>query len=330
MLARAWNSVRTYPGHRGGHGDSRTGEFDRQSLGIRGDPGLDRRVPPHGDEAGGAGDVDDGAVPAGPHRSPGRGPQDQHRANHHVDGPLVRTGVLDQQGGVDPEPGVVDQEVDRGLGARHPRRDPEHVVALGQVGRDHLDLHRVARGDLGGHLRQPLGIPGYQDEIVSAPGQRPSERRSDPCRAPGHQRSSHAATLWAVARAELPPARARAQPRMRWIAVSAAGNWCGLSSAICRRPVHVRSAANGQAGARAADAEKFRELGGGVLASVAPFHLQCRRRGRRPRLRVGRSGLVLQPVNRRSSAWSPPRARSELTSGGEVLGGRWPSARMRP
>ena len=88
IAARSWNSVRTQPGAQRGHRHPGAGELVGQPLGVGGRPGLDGGVAAHGQEPGGAGDVDDRARapgsriarPAAPPGSRRRGPSRRRRA----------------------------------------------------------------------------------------------------------------------------------------------------------------------------------------------------------------------------------------------------------
>ena len=56
---------------------------------------------------------------------------------------IVDVDVFAEQLGPDPEPGVVDQEVDRLTGAGESLGDPEHVLAYAEVGDERLDADPV-------------------------------------------------------------------------------------------------------------------------------------------------------------------------------------------
>ena len=123
---------------------------------------------------------------AGLHGATGGSAEHQYRADHHVDGVLVRGGVGVGQRVRDTEAGVVDQQVDRLLGAGQPVGDPLHVVAVAEVGRHHLDLDTVGGRELAWPCR-PAGRRPWRP----APGRRrvrPGPGRRRP-RSPRYRRS---------------------------------------------------------------------------------------------------------------------------------------------
>ena len=85
--------------------------------------------------------------------------------------------------------GVVDEQVDRAVQVGEAGFDRVHVVIVGQVGDEDLDVGAVLADELGRQRLELLAATGDQHEIVPVTGEQPRERRPDPTRRTGDQRA---------------------------------------------------------------------------------------------------------------------------------------------
>ena len=79
-----------------------------------------------------------------------------------------------------PEAGVVDQEVDRPGLVEEPVLDQGHSRPLAEVGDQHLALGAVTPLQLLGQALQPLAVAGHEHEVMSALGQPECQDATDP------------------------------------------------------------------------------------------------------------------------------------------------------
>jgi hypothetical protein len=155
-----------------------------------GHPGLARavgRARLGGGEAGDRGDVDDVAAPAA-HHAGQRGHREPHDGVHvereHL---LLGLDAGPQERPVQAAAGVVDQQVDRGVGVGQPLLDPLAAGDGGEVGGEHRGADLVPVGQLGGEAGQARLVAGDEDEVVALDGEPARERRADARGRPGHQ-----------------------------------------------------------------------------------------------------------------------------------------------
>jgi hypothetical protein len=92
------------------------------------------------------------------------------------------------------EAGVVDEEPDRRVALRDPRRDLVHLRAVGNVAGLRL------RAELCSDLLEPLGPPGKEQAVPSARREGARGRGSDPARSSGDDGHTHGATIEIVSR----------------------------------------------------------------------------------------------------------------------------------
>ena len=86
----------------------------------------------------------------------------------------------------DPDPGVVDQHVEAAVGLAVLGEDADHVLLLGHVGGDALDLEAVGAQALGGRL-ELLGAARRDRQRVALLAEHPGDRQPDPARGPRDQ-----------------------------------------------------------------------------------------------------------------------------------------------
>ena len=143
MPARAWNSSGE-PRAQRGRRDPGAGQLAGEALGEHGDEGLLGGVAAVGDERGDRRDVEDGAAAPRAHGPPGRVAGEHGRPHHDVEAGLDGDVVV-EEGAVQPEAGVVDEQVDRPHVVLEPGRDREggHPVGEARAGQ-HLDGDPVA------------------------------------------------------------------------------------------------------------------------------------------------------------------------------------------
>ena len=91
---------------------------------------------------------------------------------------LLLDGVV-QERVLEPEAGVVDQQADRPGGVGHPGLDRRELLAVAEVGHDHLDRDAVLRGQVGGQPLQPLAGAGHDDQVVALGGEPVGEGPAD-------------------------------------------------------------------------------------------------------------------------------------------------------
>ena len=95
-----------------------------------------------------------------------------HRGgDEHVEHRLLGVDVVDQEPALEAEAGVVDQQVDRPGGVGQPGLDGGQLVAVDQVGGQHLDVHAVLAAELLGDGLETGGVAGDQHEVVAAGGE---------------------------------------------------------------------------------------------------------------------------------------------------------------
>ena len=117
--------------------------------------------------------------------------QPQHGPHEHVEVVLLLRGGGLEERGVEAEPGVVHEQVDRRVGRGHPVGDTREVVGVGQVGDEHLGADAAAGCHLVGHRPEPVLGPCDEDEVVPLPGQPFDEGPAEPGRRPGHECGHH-------------------------------------------------------------------------------------------------------------------------------------------
>ena len=83
---------------------------------------------------------------------------------------LLLDGVV-EEALLEAEAGVVDEEVDRSLAVGQARLDQGQLVAVDEVGDEHLDRDAVGGAQLGGDGLEALGVAGDEDEVVAAGGE---------------------------------------------------------------------------------------------------------------------------------------------------------------
>ena len=81
--------------------------------------------------------------PALGHRSQRGVGEPQHRGDQYVEHGGLGVGVVVEEALLEPEPRVVDQQLHRTVGIGQPSLDPRQLPAVGEVGRQHLDLYAV-------------------------------------------------------------------------------------------------------------------------------------------------------------------------------------------
>ena len=121
--------------------------------------------------------------------------QPQDRGDQHLQhrGLVVR-GVVEEPL-LEPEAGVVDEQVDRAVAVGEPRLDAGQVVAVDEVGDQDLDLDLVGAAQLVGHLLEAGGVAGDEDQVVAARGQLDGVLVADAGRGAGDKGSAHAPSV---------------------------------------------------------------------------------------------------------------------------------------
>ncbi len=89
-----------------------------------------------------------------------------------------------------PKPALLTSSSIGRSGSAEPRLDLRQLLAVGEVGRQHLDLYAVLEPQLGGDLDQPRLVARHEHEIVAAGSQLVGERVTDPCGRPGDESSA--------------------------------------------------------------------------------------------------------------------------------------------
>ena len=117
-----------------------------------------------------------------PHR--GRDQDIEHR--------LLFLDVVGQEGPLETEPGIVDEQVDRPVGVGQPALDLGQLGAVGEVGHERLHRDAVRRRQLLCHVVETGGVAGHQHQVVAAVGQLSCELVPDAGGAAGDQRDSPA------------------------------------------------------------------------------------------------------------------------------------------
>ena len=120
----------------------------------------------------------------------GRGAQAGHEGTRapdaaevvHLDNPADEVEVDREERAACGDPGVVHEQVHRGVPVEDPRREGVHLVAVGDVAK--LDL----AADLRRERAQPVLPAGDEDAPPPAPCEQPRDRLSDPRRGAGHDR----------------------------------------------------------------------------------------------------------------------------------------------
>ena len=105
--------------------------------------------------------------------------QPHHRGDQHVEQLLLVVDVVVEEATLEPEPGVVDQQPDRARPVPEPGLDKRQLVAVGEIGGQHLHLDVVRRPQVPGHRREPVGVAGHQDQVVAATGEPVGEGQAD-------------------------------------------------------------------------------------------------------------------------------------------------------
>ena len=114
-------------------------------------------------------------------------PHDGH--DQYVQHVLLGVDVVGEEGFLEAEPGVVDQQVDRAFGVGQPGLDAFHVLAHAEIGGQHLHGHRVRRAQVVGGGLEALLIAGDENEVVTAVGESLGEGQTDSGGATGDQGS---------------------------------------------------------------------------------------------------------------------------------------------
>ena len=174
----------------GRHVDAAAVELDREPLGERGDPRLDRRVVTHRDETGSARHIQDRARAPWQHPAGGRAGQHEYRATHHLERPVVRRYVGVGQLGVYSEASVVDEKIDGSSRVFEARSDASHIGSIGEIRRENFN-RATHRANFGRHLGQPLLRAGNKHQIVTAGSKLSRERGTDARRSPGDESYTH-------------------------------------------------------------------------------------------------------------------------------------------
>ncbi len=175
------------------HGDALRAVLVRRPLAEAVDPRLGRGVGAPRQERRDARHVDDAAVPAFGHRAQRGMGQPEHGRDQHVEHRLLGLDLVDQEPLLEPEARVVDQQVDRPVRVGESRLDRPELLAVAEVGRQHLDLDVVRRAELGRDLLQPLDVAGHQHQVVAACGELGGEAVTDAGGGSGDHGGGHAA-----------------------------------------------------------------------------------------------------------------------------------------
>ena len=105
--------------------------------------------------------------------------QAQYGRDQDVEHLLLDLDVVVEEPVLEAEPRVVDQQVDGAVGIGDARLDGGELLAVGEVGHHHLDVHAVLASELGSHLLQAIAVAGDQDEVVATGGELLGEGQAD-------------------------------------------------------------------------------------------------------------------------------------------------------
>ena len=103
----------------------------------------------------------------------------QDGGDQDVEHLLLDLDVVVEEAVLEPEAGVVDQQVDRTRRVGDAGLDGGELVAVGEVGDHHLDVHAVLAAQLGGDLLEAVAVARHQDEVVAAGGELLGEGQPD-------------------------------------------------------------------------------------------------------------------------------------------------------
>src|SRR5215218_1663030 len=163
----------------------RLGEVDHRGLGR----GIDRE-PGLAALAGDRGGVDDQRLAVlgtgrAQHRQPLAGAEDQRpQVDRQLHVEMLGLDLLHRR--PDPDPGVVDEDVEAAVLLAVGGEDRDDVILLGHVGGDRLDLEALPAQALG-RLLELLRPAGRDRQGVALFAERPRDRQADPARCSGHQ-----------------------------------------------------------------------------------------------------------------------------------------------
>ena len=115
-----------------------------------------------------------------------------HGDDEHVEHGLLLLDVVVAEPLLQPEARVVDQQVDGPVERRHPLLDDRQLLAVDEVGRQHLGAHAVRRLEISGDRLEPGGVAGHQDEVVAPGRELAGELQADAGRGAGHEGGRHA------------------------------------------------------------------------------------------------------------------------------------------
>ncbi len=148
-----------------------------------------------GQEARDAGDVQHRAGAAVDHSGQHGPGQLQHGGHVDLQLPGQVGGVVVQERRAQREPGVVDEQVDRGeVGIGEAAHDAGPLVRFRQVGRQHLDDHAEVAVALRGGL-EAVGVARHEHEVAAVGGEPIGERGTDPRRRARDHDGGHAESL---------------------------------------------------------------------------------------------------------------------------------------
>ena len=118
--------------------------------------------------------------------------QPQHGAHEDVLLPLLGLDVVVEEPLLEPEPGVVDEQVHRTRAVGESLLDRGELRRVGEVGGQHLDLDAVRRPQVGRYLLQPGGVPGDENQVVATGRELAGELMADPGGRAGDEGGRHA------------------------------------------------------------------------------------------------------------------------------------------
>ena len=121
------------------------------------------------------------------HRAERRVAQPQDGGDQHLEHRGLLVGGVVEEPLLQPEAGIVDQQVDRPLAVGEASLDAGQVVAVDEVGDQHLDLDLVGAAQLVGDLLEPAAVAGDEDEVVPAGGELAGVLVADPGRRAGDE-----------------------------------------------------------------------------------------------------------------------------------------------
>ena len=99
--------------------------------------------------------------------------------------------VVVEEGALEPEAGVVDEQLDRPHVVLDAGAHPAGRLAVGQVGHEHLDGHPVAHPQPGRELVEAAPVTGHEDEVGALPGESFGEGAADAGGGAGDECSAH-------------------------------------------------------------------------------------------------------------------------------------------